>query len=197
MEEEVINMRETTKMTVPYQFMNIFFAHLAAVGIIMILTLMAFLWVLEKSVIKEIMSVILIICYGLALYSRAAELSRRDNKPYSRLKPDMKKGVMFGVVIAATNFVMILLMKLGWVIWGTPEGMGSVWGVVMNAVFWFWTSPYSGIMGLSRGMMTWYSYVLLAAVPTAATTLGYWAGCKGFELTSVLLKFQYEKKKSK
>lgn len=190
-------MKETVKMTVPYQYRYVFFGHLMAAGIIMIISLIAFLWALEKSVIKEILGIIMTLFYALALYSRAHDLAIRDNKPYSHIKPSLLKGLMFGVVIAASSFIMVALLKIVWSLYGGLNGLENPIGIIVNILFVFYTSPFYGIEGLSHGIMTWYSYILFAVVPPIATFLGYYSGCKGFELSFFLLKFQYEPKKKK
>ena len=190
-------MRETTKMTVPYQFGYILMGHIVSSGVVMILTLIAFLWALEKPVLKEILGSIFVLSYALAIYGRAAEMAKRDNKPYSRLKPDMKKGVLFGVMISVTTFIVVLAVKFVWATYSTGNGLNNIGSILVNVFYCFWTAPYYGIMGLSKGMVTWYSYVLFAVVPILSTTLGYLAGCKGFEILTIVSRLQYEPSKKK
>lgn len=190
-------MKETVKMTVPYQYRYVFRGHLLASLVILILSLIAFLWVFEKHILGEVLGGLMIFSYAFSLYNRSHDLAVRDNKPYSHIKPSLLKGALFGVVISISIFIMVALLKLAWALYGTSGYLESPIGVIVNVLFIFYTSPFYGIEGLSHGMMTWYSYLLFAVVPPLATFLGYYSGCKNFEIFFFISKLQYEPKRKK
>ncbi|MCC8169908.1 MAG: hypothetical protein LIO59_06050 [Oscillospiraceae bacterium] len=186
-------MRDSMKITIRYQYISMLLMQLAASGAIFVFGMVAFWYFLSQPVWKEILSVVFIAVNFGRLYVRAKRFAVLDNKPYTPLKPSKIKGVLFGVVISAVTLILFLLFEYVWTAFRVDDGIVGVFPTVVNVVFYFWSFPYNGIMGLSHGMMTWYSAALMLAVPIAACTLGYIAGCKNIEVIEKLEEYMYEK----
>ncbi|MBR5271651.1 MAG: hypothetical protein IKV64_05660 [Clostridia bacterium] len=187
-------MRETTKMTIPYQFKYILLQHLSGCAIAFVL-MMVFSWAFDKSPLKEILSALFIIIYAFMLYHGANELAVADNKSYSRLKPNVFKSFLWGVAICAITFILFTLYTLVWKYLGTDGGINFIVTVLTNFVFSIWTYPYVGIIGASKGYVMMYSFPFWVIVPIASTMVGYIAGCRGFLLGEHIQKLVYRQEK--
>ena len=64
---------------------------------------------------------------------------------------------------------------------------------IINVIFYYWSFPYNGIMGLANGTYTIYSGILMLIVPILAAYCGYIAGSKKFEFVEKIEEFMYEK----
>ena len=126
------------------------------------------------------------------IYSSVRKLSLIDHKSYTPLKPSILKGVMFGVCIAVTNVVLLMLWKMAWTTCADSTGLNGV-GIAVNAVFTCLTFPYYGVMGASKGAVTVISIILMILVPIAASTAGYVAGKYKFDILDKIESFAYEK----
>lgn len=186
-------MREGIKMTTGYQLWYMLLAQVTASAISFLLGSVAFWWFLDKAVWKELLSVIFIIINFSMIYSYAHRFSVQDNKPYTPMHNSFAKGVMMGLVISIANIILFILYLIVWKIWGTDSGLSTWTAAGYNTFFSLWTFPYFGIMGMSRGHITWYSVLIFAAMPPAASFLGYYAGYKKFSLLEAFHKFSYEK----
>lgn len=181
------------KITVKYQFVTMLLMHLAAAGVAFVFGTVAFWYFLTKPVWKELLSAVFIAVYFGMLYIRAKRFALLDNKPYTPLRPSKLKGLLMGLAVSAATAVMILLFKLVWTFFSADGGVVGVIPTAVNVIFYFWSFPFNGIMNLSEGAFTWYSAVLMLAVPAAACALGYIAGCRKLELVEKLEDFMYEK----
>ena len=186
-------MRESTKWTTKYQFVNILLTNLKATAIAFVFFAGAFYGFMNRPIIKEALSVVFITTYFGIVYSRAHKFAKLDKKEYTQTKPSIIKGALFGVVIALTYAAFLIFYALIWKYLGADGVLNSVPAWIYSLVFWFYTIPYSGIMGLAHGQMMWYSQVLMLIVPILATTLGYIAGLKGFNLMDKMAGAIYEK----
>lgn len=188
-------MREGIKITVPYQFGYMMLKHIAAAGVAFMLITVAFLWCLEKTPLKEILSIIFTLIYAGMIYSGSNQLSIKDNKPYTPLKPNNIKPFLWGIMIAATNFIVYAFYVYAWKYVGFDGGWNRAVMIISNTLFSYWTFPYVGIMGASQGRIMWYSYILWVLVPIASSVGGYIAGNKGFMFLEKLNGFMYKKEK--
>lgn len=186
-------MRDSMKMTVRYQFLNMLLMHIAAAGVTVVFGFVAFWYFMSEPIWKEILSVVFMIVYFMIIYIRAKKFALLDNKPYTPLKLSMIKGVLFGVFIAAVTMLLLAVFKGMWAIYGGSGTLGGVIPTIVSMVFYYWTFPYNGIMGLSQGMMTWYSVVIMALLPIAASWCGYFAGSRKIELVEKFEEYMYEK----
>lgn len=186
-------MRESTKITKKYQFIYVLLTQLGASGGALVFGLFVFWSFMNKSIVKEIISIVFILLNFSVLYATSKKFALLDNKPYTPLKPSLKKGVLFGVVVAVVNVIFVLLYKLLWVKYGTDAGLSGVLPMMANTAFYYWSFPYNGLMNMDSGVISAYSVVFMVVMPIAATTLGYIAGEKKFELAEKLDEFMYEK----
>lgn len=186
-------MRDSMKITVKYQFASIILMQLAAAGVSFVFGTVAFWYFLTKPVWKEILSAVFIAVYFGMLYIRAKRFAVLDNKPYTPLKPNKIKGLLFGMAAAAVTLALFALFKLVWTFYSSDGGVVGIIPTAVNVIFYFWSFPFNGIMNLSEGTVTWYSVALMLAVPVAACALGYIAGCRKIEIIEKLEEFMYEK----
>lgn len=190
-------MREGIKMTARYEILYMLFVQLLATAISFVFITVAFWWFVDKPVWKEILSFVFILVNGGFIYTYAHRFAVQDNKPYTPMKSSMLKGVMMGLVISAVNILLFLLFTLVWALWGEGSHLTNWFAISINTLFSLWTFPYMGIMGMSCGNITWYSVIILALMPPAASSLGYYAGSKKFFLLEAIDKFSYEKNDTK
>ena len=186
-------MRESTRWTTKYQFVNMLLTNLKATAIAFVFFAGAFYGFIDKPGIKEILSIVFITMYFGIVYSRAHKFALLDTKDYTVTKPSLLKGFLFGVAISLTYAVFLIIYALMWKYAGVDGTINSVPAWIYSIVFWFYTIPYGGIMGLAHGQMMWYSEVLMLLIPILATTLGYLAGLKGFKLMDKMAGAIYEK----
>ena len=186
-------MRESTKWTTKYQFGNMLLTNLKATAIAFVFFAGAFYGFIDRPIMKEVLSIVFITMYFGIVYSRAHRFAKLDKKEYTQTKPSIIKGALFGVAIALTYAVLLICYALIWKYLGADGVLISVPAWIYSLLFWFYTIPYSGIMGLAHGQMMWYSQVLMLLVPVLATTLGYIAGLNGFNLMDKMAGAIYEK----
>lgn len=181
-------------MTPGYQIRYMLLVQLTASGITFFLSMMLFIWFLDKNILKELLSVAMILINGGMIYSNAHRFAVIDNRSYTPLEPSIKKAVLMGAIISAVTLLIFVGYEIVWHIWGS-EGTLSNWGAVLyNVIFSIWTIPYMGIMGASHGLVTWYSVVIFIIAPPIFSVLGYIAGCKKFSLLEKIHALTYEKK---
>ncbi len=186
-------MRDSMKMTVPYQFGYVLVMHIAAVLISCLFQTVAFWYFIDKPVMKEILAVVFMAIYGGMIYLATRKMSVLDHKSYTPLKPSIFKSVMFGVMISVLTVVIYIVWKQCWInSAATGAGMGAR-GIIMNIVFTLWTFPYFGIMGTSNGMITVVSLIAMIILPIVAAVCGYVAGKHNFSLMEKIEQFSYEK----
>ncbi len=187
-------MRQGVKITIPYQFFYIFMQHLAGCGVAFVL-MMVFSWCFGVTPLKEIASVIFMLIYAIILYSGANELSIQDNKPYTPLKPQVFKSFLWGLAICVITFLTYILYNYSWSLYDAQNVTSFILTIFSNIVFSFWTYPYVGIIGASKGYVMMYSFIFWIIVPITSCMAGYVAGCRGFLLQEVIRKFVYRKDK--
>ena len=176
-------MKDSMKITVKYQFVYMLLMQVAASGVAFVFGLVAFWYFLSMNIAKEIISVIFI----------GVNFAIRDNKSYTPLKPSKLKGAMFGVLISVVTTILMALFAFVWAKFSDEIGIHGVVPTIINVIFYYWSFPYNGIMGLANGTYTIYSGILMLVVPILATYCGYIAGSKKFEFVEKIEEFMYEK----
>ena len=106
----------------------------------------------------------------------------------------MFKGLVLAVGIFAVSIILYALYFVAWKFMTINDALISVSGWINNFLFIIWTFPFTGFIKLSNGVMTWYGYIIVAAIPFIASFLGYFAGYKNFDLYSKFLSLVYENK---
>lgn len=185
-------MRDSIKITVPYQFGYVLLTHLGAASVAFVFQMVAFWYFIGRSGFKEVLGIVFTAIYAGMIYHSVRKLSLLDHKSYTPLKPSVLKGVMIGVSIALVTMVLFVLWRYAWVNCTDETGLTG-FGIVINVIFTFWTFPYYGLLGASNGMITIIGAVLMTAVPIAASTLGYLAGKYKLDLLDKIERFSYEK----
>ena len=100
---------------------------------------------------------------------------------------------MFGVLISVVTAILMALFAFVWAKFSDEIGIHGVVPTIINVIFYYWSFPYNGIMGLANGTYTIYSGILMLVVPILATYCGYIAGSKKFEFVEKIEEFMYEK----
>lgn len=186
-------MKDSMKMTVGYQFAYILLMQLAASGVTLVFGLVAFWYFLNMRIVKEIVSIAFMGVNFAMLYIASKNMAKRDGKSYTPLKQNKIKGALFGAAVSAVTLVLMLIFLYVWSHYSDETGIKGVVPMVVNIVFYCWSFPYNGIMGLFHGQFTVYSGIIMLILPIAATAAGYIAGCKNIELAEKLDRFIYEK----
>lgn len=188
-----IFMKDSMKITVPYQFGQVLLTHLGAAVIAFTFQSVAFWYFIERMVFKEILGVVFTLIYAGMIYQKVDFMSVRDHREYTPLKPSLVKGVMFGVLTAAVTFVLFLLWKYAWTYSVNDGGLTGVWAHIVNVVFVVWTFPFYGLMHADHGTVSVVGMIAMFAVPIAASTLGYISGKRGINLADIIQRAAYEK----
>lgn len=192
-------MRNSLDITRKYQFGYMLLHHLTTVLAIILFEAIAFWYFLDSEIGRNVVASVLTIVYGFVVYSYARKLAVWDNKPYTPLKPELKWGVFWGVAIAATVGVFLIVYKLNWALFSAVSEEGvpyltNIPSVIVNLLFYIWTGPYFGFVKPQGGEIEVYGQILMLIVPIIATTLGYKAGCTNFDLLEKLDGLTVEKK---
>ena len=185
-------MRNSSKITVKYQFLRIVLTQAAASGIAFVFSAVAFWYFTNINVAKQLLSCVFMLVNFVLLYICAKNFATSDGKSYTPLKQSYFKGVMFGVLVAALNVLLGIVFRLLWIKFGTEAGIEGMFPTAYNVFFCIWSYPYNGIMNLEHGDFTWYTWLAMIIVPIAATTAGYIAGCRKFNITDKLDTYVYE-----
>lgn len=187
-------MRDSMKMTVPYQFGYVLMTHLGATAVAFVFQTVAFWYFIGRGGFKEALAIIFTLIYSGMIYHSVRKLSVRDHKEYTPLKPSIFKGVMFGVMISLITVAIFIIWKWVWANCVNETGLASGGAIFVNILFNFWTFPYYGFLGASGGMITVVGAVIMLLTPVAATTAGYLAGKYNIDLLDIIERFSYEKK---
>lgn len=187
-------MRNSVKITRKYQFGSMLLHHIIAVFVAIVFESIACLYFLDKPVARYIVAAVFTVVYGFMIYSHARRLAEFDAKSYTPLQPELKWGVLWGVMIAATVLVWIVIFRLNWIWFSVDGAMTNLASIIVNILFYFWTAPYFCLISDTGGHIPVFAGVLMVAVPVAASSLGYMAGMKHFDLAAKLYWLTVEKK---
>lgn len=188
-----ILMRDSMKITVKYQFIYVLLMQLAASGAAFVFGMGAFWYFLTINIAKEILSAVFIGVNFAFLYVAAKKFALRDNKAYTPLRHNKVKGALLGAMVSLVTLALMLLFIFAWSKYSDETGVHGILPTAINVIFYFWSFPYNGIMGLSMGAFMPYSAVIMLIMPIAATTAGYIGGCRKIELVEKFEEFMYEK----
>ena len=176
------------------QYMNVLAGHIVAVIAEAFLQLFLLGFLFMKDAFRPFGGVLFVIIYAAIIYCRAKKVAEADNKSYSVLKPSLKKGLLMGVMIAALTFLLFGIDKGLWAAFGSDGVISGVVPKICNVIFVVWIIPYYGFMGNGANVVTVTVLVLMAVIPVISSFLGYFAGCKGINITEKLNLSMYEKK---
>lgn len=186
---------KTAEISLKRQIWDVFSMHLYITIMALIFGLGAFWWFLAQSVWSRVYSVIFMIIYFCALYSRGHKTATHDLKGYAKTKKYPLKGFVLGSVIALSTFVFWLIFRLVWIT--APNGsLTGVWRSLYNGFFICYTFVYNGIMAPYKGGIFWYAHIVMYTLPIVSVGLGYLAGYNKINLYEKILPFIYEKNKN-
>ena len=179
----------------PYkQAFKLISAHAVACFFIFIIGILIFAGLITNKVGNIVFSTIATLIYFMSIYNHSYEIAQKDKKSYTPENPYMLKGLVLAVGILAVSIILYALYFVAWNFMTINEALISVSGWINNFLFIIWTFPFSGFIKLSDGVMTWYGYIIVATIPFIASSLGYFAGYKNFDLYSKFLSLVYENK---
>lgn len=197
------------------QILGVFFTHVKSVLVISLLGLFLFGSLLVMDTVGKIMSIILLLVYGLVLYSSAYECAEYDLKSYTKTTSYLHKGFYLSLLIPLSNLLIWLLMKFMWSIEPNEaiapiREMQYTWwpqipnatylpgtAIAANVIFVVWTFPYNEFMNFSESYMSIWGHVLMYVFPVLCVTLGYVGGCKKWDLSKYFKFLVYDKKNNK
>ena len=179
----------------PYkQSFRLISAHALACFVIFIFGILIFAGLITNNVGSIVFSTIATLIYFISIYNHSYKIAQKDKKSYTPEQPYMFKGLVLAVGIFAVSIILYALYFVAWKFMTINDALISVSGWINNFLFIIWTFPFTGFIKLSNGDMTWYGYIIVAAIPFIASFLGYFAGYKNFDLYSKFLSLVYENK---
>ncbi len=187
-------MRNSVEITRKYQFGSMLLQHITAVLISIVFESIACWYFLDKPVARYIVAGIFTFVYAAFIYSRARRLAVFDAKPYTPLQPQLKWGVLWGIAVSAAILIWIIIFRLNWILFAVDGVMTNVFSIIINVLFYIWTAPYFGFMSDTGGQIPLFAGILMLVVPIVASTLGYYAGMKNFDIIAKLDSLTVEKR---
>lgn len=186
-------MRDSMKITVPYQIWITILTHIEAAGIAFVFQTVAFWYFIGKGVFKPILGIIFTLIYAGFIYHVVRKLAIRDYKSYTPLKPSVFKGVMLGVILSLITALLFVSWKLVWMYSSTDGSLNGAFATIINLVFTYWTFPFFGIMGTYGDKITIVGQIVMFAVPIIASTAGYLSAKYNIDLADMFQRSVYEK----
>ncbi len=141
----------------------------------------------SNRIFANISGVIFMFVYFAMLFDGAAKLGKLDNKPYTPLKYDVRKSVLWGVIIAAICGITIVIYKLNQCL-DAPN-------VIVNILFFVIQSPFMAFTIIVPNYFPWWIVVLSIAIPILACVVGYVLGRREFWISDKLHNLMFEKGK--
>ena len=135
--------------------------------------------------------------YFLSIYAFSGTALRDDKLTVSPLTPKPLKGLFLPAFLTIVNVIVILLYKLAWAQGSDGESMTEIWSLILNIISLLWVAPYQPLLGMAFGHIELSGFIIIFITPFIASTLGYFAAYKGFDLSATVHSFAYEKKKDK
>lgn len=127
------------------------------------------------------------------MYKVSCEISMHDKKSYSDEHPYALKGAVFGICMFVVTAILYILYYVAWKYITVDGILLTATAIIDNVMFVIWTYPFNAFIGLSKGVMTWYGYVIVILLPFAGCFLGYLAGYFDFDLSNKIWDFIHEK----
>lgn len=185
-------MRDSMKITVPYQIWITILTHIEAVGISFVFQTVAFWYFIGRNGFKEILGVIFTVIYAGFMYHIVRKLAIRDYKSFTPIKPSVAKGVMLGVIVALITAAMYIGWKLLWIYSSSNGSLVGMPATIYNFIFSFWTFPFYGLMGASEGHITVLGQILMYGTPIASAAAGYLSAKYNIDLLDRFQRSVYE-----
>lgn len=187
-------MRNSVDITRGYQIIYMLGRTLFASFLCILIEILVLINFLDVEVLRTIVGIGMIIVYGIILYIGASTLGKFDAKPYTPLKPQMIRPVIWGGVIALVSVVLLVIYKINWGALLQGDGLPSVLSLAINGIFYFWNSPYLAFfIGNNDGYISPAITGVMLVYPFVVCFLGYLAGSKGFSVIDKFTGFMFEK----
>lgn len=183
------------KYSIPGQMLLMVKSHFTTSVLFMILFLATS--AMQKGFGNILFGVLGFLGYFLSIYSYSGSAFKDDKLSVSPLTPHPLKGLWLPVILTVTNIIVILLYKLAWAAGSNGESMTEIWSLILNIISLLWVSPYQPLLGMEYGHIELKGYLIIFITPFIASTLGYLAAYKGFDLSAKVHGIAYEKKKNK
>ncbi|MBQ7985981.1 MAG: hypothetical protein IJ304_01800 [Clostridia bacterium] len=183
------------KYSVPGQMLLMIKNHFTVSVVFMIFFLMTAS--MQKGVFNTLFGVLGFLGYFLSIYAYSGTALRNDKLTVSPLTPKPLKGLLLPAFLTIANVIVILLYKLAWIAGSDGKSMTEIWSLILNIISLLWVAPYQPLLGMAYGHIELQGYLIIFVTPFIASTLGYFAAYKGFDLSAKVHGFAYEKKKDK
>ncbi len=188
-------MEKLFKYLPPKQMLQIIKSHAVATIFIFIFAMLAAGAIYGKyAILLNIFTVITLFIYFSFIYGEAFNIAKKDKKNYTDEEPYLLKGFLLPIGL---TIITILLYVLYYVVWRYMSVNGALTSMVawtLNMPYIIWTYAFNDLIGLEKGIMSWYGYIIVVFTPVIFSGIGYIAGLKGFDIKEKLSKYIYEKK---
>ena len=190
-------MKNSVDITRGYQTFYMLRRAIFAVFVCIIVQVVVFINFLDEKVLRTIVGCIMVLVYAAVLYTGASTLGKFDAKPYTPLKIQLWRPLIWGGIIAAINIVFFVMYKINWALMPQGEELPTLISVIINGIFYVWNSPFIAfIMGNTNGYIPTVIVVLMAIMPVIACLAGYFAGSKNLFVLEKANDFMFEKNDS-
>lgn len=170
---------------------------LFAVFVCIIVDIVVFINFLDRDILKTISGCMMTFVYAVVLYSGASKLGKFDAKPYTKLKVQLWRPLIWGVLIGLINIAFFAIYKINWATMPKGEDLPSLMSVIINGLFYVWNSPFIAfIIGNTNGHISLSVVILMAVVPVIACFLGYFAGSRNLLVLDKVDNFMFENNNS-
>ncbi len=187
-------MKNSMDITRGYQIGYVLLRALFGSFVCMMLEFAMFMSFFHIPVLKYIMGGIVVLIYACFLYTASATLGKFDAKEYTPLKVQYYRPLIWGAIIAGINILMVVVYMLNWSMMPQNAEVPSVISIIINAVFYFWNSPYFAFIVRNVGEnLPLYVILMSVFVPPVACFLGYYAGSRKIFVSDKLNDFMFEK----
>lgn len=183
------------KFSIPGQMLLMIKNHFTVSVVFMIFFL--FTASMQSGLFNTIFGIFGFLGYFLSIYSYSAAALRDDKMSASPLTPKPLKGLCLPAFLTIASIVIILLYKMAWAQGSDGQSMTTNWSFILNIVSLLWVAPYQPLLGMAFGHIELQGYLIIFITPFIASTLGYFAAYKGFDLSAKVHSFAYEKKQEK
>ncbi len=187
-------MRNSVDITRNYQNWYMLRRALLGAFVSIVVEIVVFINFLDVKILRTIIGCTMVFVYGCILYSGAATLGKFDAKPYTSLKVQKWRPLVWGWIISLINIVFLVIYKINWSQMPMGDELPSLWSVIINGVFYFWNAPYMGfIYGNTGGYIAPAVIAAMILLPVVACYLGYIAGSKNLFVLDKVNDFMFEK----
>ncbi len=176
------------------QVLKIIKAHLLSSFLIFVLSIISVPTVYGIKNGVKIFAIIALLIYFAMMYNQAYEIADYDKKSYTKEEPYFLKGFFLAWGVTAITVILYIAYYFVCKYMKVDGMMTEVFMWILNLPFTLWSYAFSGIIGLEKGFMKWYGYIVITAVPIVFSGIGYIAGLKDFDITAKLSKYIYENK---